>query len=180
MDKEVQQQQHYNRVAKAKNQATHVTLPPYFTDPLKVLYNGPEMAVIVKPQGLPVQGPTSEQNAYLGEMGEALCLLNCDLTFPVSYPSVQTTRKGLTHLPFTHPPKEDTTTTTQKPKDAMVKATPVHRIDACTGGIMLLGKTKSAMSKYSQVSGVERRGEEWSGVEWSGVEWCGVIHSCVN
>jgi 23S rRNA-/tRNA-specific pseudouridylate synthase len=103
--------------------ATIDPLPPdsMWARPLRIIFQDSVMAVIVKPQGMPVQG-------------DKRTLCRSDLL-----------------LPLTADPDTTFPTLADGAQDvAFRKARPVHRLDSGTGGLLLLAKTKLAEVKLRQ------------------------------
>lgn len=86
-----------------------------WTRPLPVIYQDACMAVVVKPQGMPVQGATP-------------CLLKSDLLLPLAAS------------------KAEQCTDDDDDDKVLAKPRPVHRLDAGTGGLLVLAKTRRAES----------------------------------
>lgn len=85
-----------------------------WTTPLKVLYSDNFLAVLDKPQGVAVQGDSKS-------------LLRSDLL-----------------LALANPPNTKITWPDNRNDKVMMKPVPVHRLDAPTGGILVVAKTKAS------------------------------------
>lgn len=96
---------------------------PMWKDPLPVLYNDEYMAVVVKPQQMPVQG-------------DFATLRRSNLLLSLISPSNATTAASQNR-------NHDVI------KDRLSKPRPVHRLDAGTGGLLVVAKTRQADSKLS-------------------------------
>jgi 23S rRNA-/tRNA-specific pseudouridylate synthase len=110
-------------------QSTHAaTMDPLPLDsiwarPLKIIFEDPFMAVVVKPQGMPVQG-------------DKRTLLRSDLLLPLTADSDPSAAS------YTLPDGAQDT--------ALRKPRPVHRLDSGTGGLLVLAKTRVAEVKLRQ------------------------------
>jgi len=140
---------HRERLERFEAQEESTPLPSWYTDPLKVIYNAPTFAVVVKPQGLPTQGVGDRNKTFVGSKGEPVSLVKSDLTFPISIPSKISSQKKTVHLPYTDKTQEATRLSVPVPGRALIKAEPVHRLDSATGGVLLLAKTKEAVRKFA-------------------------------
>jgi 23S rRNA-/tRNA-specific pseudouridylate synthase len=110
-------------------QSTHAaTMDPLPLDsiwarPLKVIFEDFFMAVVVKPQGMPVQG-------------DKRTLLRSDLLLPLTADS--------------DPSAASYTLPDGAQDSALRKPRPVHRLDSGTGGLLVLAKTRMAEVKLRQ------------------------------
>jgi 23S rRNA-/tRNA-specific pseudouridylate synthase len=110
-------------------QSTHAaTMDPLPVDsiwarPLKVIFEDFFMAVVVKPQGMPVQG-------------DKRTLLRSDLLLPMTADS--------------DPSAASYTLPDGAQDSALRKPRPVHRLDSGTGGLLVLAKTRMAEVKLRQ------------------------------
>jgi 23S rRNA-/tRNA-specific pseudouridylate synthase len=110
-------------------QSTHAaTMDPLPVDsiwarPLKVIFEDFFMAVVVKPQGMPVQG-------------DKRTLLRSDLLLPLTADS--------------DPCAASYTLPDGAQDSALRKPRPVHRLDSGTGGLLVLAKTRTAEVKLRQ------------------------------
>jgi 23S rRNA-/tRNA-specific pseudouridylate synthase len=110
-------------------QSTHATtmdplpLDSIWARPLRVIFEDFFMAVVVKPQGMPVQG-------------DKRTLLRSDLLLPMTADA---------------DPSNASYTLPDGAQDAALrKPRPVHRLDSGTGGLLVLAKTKFAEIKLRQ------------------------------
>lgn len=110
-------------------QSTHAaTMDPLPLDsiwarPLRIIFEDPFMAVVIKPQGMPVQG-------------DKRTLLRSDLLLPL------TANSDPSAASYTLPDGAQ--------DSALRKPRPVHRLDSGTGGLLVLAKTRVAEVKLRQ------------------------------
>ncbi|GMI06744.1 hypothetical protein TrLO_g8043 [Triparma laevis f. longispina] len=127
---------------------TTTCAPTLAAPPLKVAYIDPYLTIVVKPQGIAVQGGPDP-------------LVKSDLLLPVSYSVAANMFKGWPDE-NNHATSHTSTITYKKPqtlkdptydpkKDAMGKVKPVHRIDKATGGLLICSRTKLASSEFPKL-----------------------------
>ena len=97
--------------------------------PLTVLYNDTFMAIVIKPQGMPVQGDRKTL-----ERSDLLLALVDSADHNMSCSQIPTTTTTTTNA-TRH--KTDSSMAFRKPR-------PVHRLDAGTGGLLVVAKTRQA------------------------------------
>jgi len=108
---------HNNDIAKAGTETYHELMgPPILRKPLSVAYEDNELVIVVKPQGLSVQG-------------EKWTLAKSDLLMPFKLSKNKN--------------KNDDADAYKK-DDILSKPRPVHRLDAPTGGILVVAKKRSS------------------------------------
>lgn len=102
----------------------------YWRKPLKVMYQDDDMAIIVKPQGMPVHGCRP-------------CLMKSDLLL-----ALRSTKPKPKHKTTKREAKTAETSTVSS--NPLGKPRLVHRLDAATGGLLVVAKTYEAERQLKQ------------------------------
>lgn len=113
-----------------------------WTTPLEVVYDDVHLAVVVKPQGMPVQG--GDETLLRSDL--LLCLAN---TFNWGDGSKRGRKRALERDASSVDGGEGMPEPSLPP-GSFRKPRPAHRLDAPTGGLLVLAKTRSAEARLKQ------------------------------